>query len=35
MPLPTPFSPIGVLFVPKNAQVSIGEDQLYPNTSYC
>jgi len=35
MPLPTPFSPIGVLFVPKTAQVSIGEDKPYPNTSYC
>jgi hypothetical protein len=35
LPLLTPFSPVGVLFVLKTAQVSVGEDQLYPNTSYC
>jgi hypothetical protein len=32
--LPTPFSPVGVLFVLKTAQVSFGEDQFYINTSY-
>src|SRR4030043_530283 len=34
LPLPSPFSPLAAYCTETQAQVSIGEDQFYSNTSY-